>query len=130
MERDRKSMHERLNEAVLNGGQTSFTSDLNYLSDFAEALRCMRAGQRVYRRSWIKIQFVVMMPELYLPPHNAQTDGAKVNDRTAKFIGEETPLQSQPYFSSFDKFNNWQPGWCPSVEDILADDWMLYDEPV
>ncbi len=126
-----KTMEERLKEAALHGGRLPFDDpSVTMLSDFGEALRCMRAGQRVYRRAWDRIKFVVIMPELYLPPYSSQTMGAKVNDRTAKHIGENTPLQSQPYFASFDKFQHWQPGWCPSVEDILANDWMLFDEVV
>lgn len=72
--------------------------------------------------------FIVLMPALYLPPFNTQDTMRKVNDRTAKHIGEDTPLDSQPYIAMFTAEQKWQPGWVASQADILADDWVVHEE--
>lgn len=102
--------------------------------DAMYALHAMRSGKKVARRGWNGVQaglnmFVVMMPELHLPAFNAQELGPKVNDRTAKYIGEDTPLDSQPYFALHTGVAgaNWQPGWTPSVMDCLANDWFVVE---
>ena len=92
---------------------------------FSEALSNLRAGRKVARTAWDgRVRFVVLMPELYLPPFNHQEPGPKVNDRTAKHIGNDTPLNSQQYFAAFIANGEWQPGWVPSVRDLLANDWF------
>lgn len=51
-----------------------------------------------------------------------------MNDRTAKWIGEDTPLNSLPYFARYSEpKNEWQPGWLPKAADLFADDWLIYD---
>ncbi len=91
--------------------------------DFSEALKQLKQGERMTRLGWKNAIFVVMMPPLYLPPFNTQEPGAKVNDRTAKHIGNDTPLDSQAYFAVMTVGQKWQPGWTPSTQDVLADDW-------
>jgi hypothetical protein len=94
--------------------------------NFSEALAILKAGHKMKRDGWNgKRQFVVVMPALYLPPFNSQEPGAKVNDRTAKHIGEDSPLDSQPYFALFDEQGKWQPGWVPSTGDLFAEDWIV-----
>ena len=102
--------------------------------DAMHALAAMRQGYKVARRGWNGVQaglnmFVVLMPELHLPPYNTQEPGPKVNDRTAKHIGTDTPLDSQPYFALHTGVAgaNWQPGWTPSVMDCLANDWFIVE---
>lgn len=95
--------------------------------DFGAALRLMKQGKRLTREAWAKGAFMVVMPSLYLPPHSSQEPGAKVNDRTAKHIGEDTPLDSQPYFAMLKANKQWQPGVVPAVDDLLALDWQLAD---
>lgn len=95
---------------------------------FGHAVEAARKGCKIARSGWNgKNQFVVMMPALYLPAYNTQEPGAKVNDRTAKHIGKDTPLDSQPYFALFNAQGKWQPGWVPSTSDCLAEDWNLAD---
>jgi hypothetical protein len=60
---------------------------------------------------------------LQLPPFNTQDTSRKVNDRTAKWIGEDKPLDCQPYFAMYTADEKWQPGWLASQADMLADDW-------
>ena len=94
--------------------------------DFGQAIGAMRRGIKVARLGWNgQGMFVVLMPELKLPPHSSQEPGAKVNDRTAKHIGDDTPLDSRPYFAMFTAQKQWQPGWHPSTQDCLADDWVV-----
>lgn len=94
--------------------------------NFGKAIEALKLGSKVAREGWNgKGQWVVMMPSLYLPPYNTQEPGAKVNDRTAKHIGPDTPLDSQPYFAIWNAQGKWQPGWVPSTSDVLAEDWEI-----
>lgn len=74
---------------------------------FEVILGYAKNGYKIQRAGWNGGgQFVVMMPALYLPPFNTQGTDRKVNDRTAKWIGEETPLDCQPYFALFNAKKN------------------------
>lgn len=97
---------------------------------FEAVLTSLKAGHRVFRTSWLRdgnptVPFVVMMPLLQLPSHNTQGTDRKVNDRTAKHIGVDTPLNSLPYFAHYGTDKAWQPGWLPTAEDLLANDWVV-----
>lgn len=95
--------------------------------NFGHALELMKAQEAVQRRGWNgKNMFIVMMPPLYLPPYNTQDTARKVNDRTAKWIGENSPLDCQPYIAMFTADAKWQPGWLPSQADLFAEDWQTY----
>jgi hypothetical protein len=95
---------------------------------FGQAIEAAKAGYRVSRRGWNgKDMFVVYMPLLKLPPHSSQEPGAKVNDRTAKYIGKDTPLNCQPYFAMFNAQKEWIPGWLASQSDMLSEDWFIYE---
>ncbi|AGB06969.1 hypothetical protein [Vibrio phage XZ1] len=97
--------------------------------DFGNALISLKAGRKISREGWNgQGMFIVLMPALYLPPFNTQDTMRKVNDRTAKHIGEDTPLDSQPYIAMFTAEQKWQPGWVASQADILAEDWVVHDE--
>lgn len=90
------------------------------------AVEQMLAGSKLRRAGWNgKGMFVVLMPRLLLPPYNTQGTARKVNDRTAKFIGEDAPLDSQPYIAMWTAQKQWQPGWLCSQADLLADDWEI-----
>ncbi len=94
--------------------------------NIGQAIQAMKKGNRITRPSFIKGGlFLVYMSELNLPPYNTQGTTRKVNDRTAKFIGEDTPLNSKPYIAQGKLNGNWQPGWNPRQEDLLADDWLV-----
>jgi hypothetical protein len=94
--------------------------------NFGQAIEQMKIGQKLTREGWNgKNMFVVLMPALKLPAHSSQEPGAKVNDRTAKHIGADTPLDSQPYFAMFTAQGKWQPGWLASQSDMLAEDWSI-----
>jgi hypothetical protein len=96
--------------------------------NFSDALVALKDGKPIQREGWNgKGQFVVMMPALYLPPYNTQGTERKVNDRTAKWIGEDNPLDCQPYIAIYNAQKKWQPGWIPSTGDLFADDWQIVD---
>lgn len=94
--------------------------------NFGEAIENLKAGNKVAREGWNgKGMWLVLMPALYLPPYNSQEPGAKVNDRTAKHIGEDAPLDCQPYIVMWTAQQKWQPGWLASQADMLAEDWVV-----
>lgn len=96
--------------------------------NFGAAIHAMRNGMKVARAGWNgKGMYIVIMPALYLPPYNTQGTERKVNDRTAKWIGKDTPLDSQPYIAMFTAKGQWQPGWLASQADILAEDWFVVE---
>ena len=96
--------------------------------NFSEALQELKAGKKVCRAGWNgKGMFIVLMPALYLPPYNTQGTERKVNDRTAKHIGVDKPLDSQPYIAMFTAQEKWQPGWMASQSDIFGDDWQVVE---
>lgn len=93
---------------------------------FSDALNFLKAGRRIQRLGWNgKGMFIVLMPRLQLPPFNTQGTDRKVNDRTAKWIGEDQPLDCQPYIAMYTAQKQWQPGWLASQADMLADDWCV-----
>ena len=93
---------------------------------FGLAIEAAKLGKKIARKGWNgKNQWVVLMPALNLPPFSCQDPGAKVNDRTAKHIGPDTPLDSQPYFAMWNAQGKWQPGWTATQSDMLAEDWEI-----
>ena len=96
--------------------------------DIGLAIKYAKQGNKITRTGWNGTgMYVVLMPELYLPPYSSIDTIRKVNDRTAKHIGDDTPLDSQPYFAMFTSSKQWQPGWLPSQADLLADDYFIVD---
>src|SRR6266550_4357826 len=89
------------------------------------AVERMRSGDKVQRLGWNGKGFIVLMPPLYLPPYNTTDTARKVNDRTAKWIGEDKSLDCQPYIAMYTATKQWQPGWLCSQADLLAVDWQV-----
>lgn len=96
--------------------------------NFGQAIGAAKEGHKIQRAGWNgKNMWVVLMPALDLPPFSSQEPGAKVNDRTAKHIGKDTPLHSLPYFAMWTADKKWLPGWLASQTDMLAEDWQIAD---
>lgn len=96
--------------------------------NFGKAIEAMKEGKKVARQGWNgKGMFIVYMPSLYLPPYNTADTARKVNDRTAKWIGEDVPLDCQGYFAMFTALKQWQPGWLASQPDMLSEDWQIVE---
>ncbi len=93
---------------------------------FGLAIEAAKNGHKIARSKWNgKNMFVVYMPPLHLPPYNTQGTERKVNDRTAKWIGEDKPLNCQPYFAMYNAQEEWIPGWLASQSDMLDNDWFI-----
>jgi hypothetical protein len=93
---------------------------------FGMAIELLKTGKKVARKGWNgKGMWLVLMPELNLPPFSSQEPGAKVNDRTAKHIGVDVPLNCNPYIVMWTADKKWQPGWLASQTDMLAEDWEI-----
>lgn len=96
------------------------------MNDIGWAVKQMWDGQKVCRSSWNGDgMFIVIMPELQLAPFNQQDTQKRVNDRTAKWIGEDQPLNCRPYIAMYNAQKEWQPGWTASQSDLLATDWGI-----
>jgi hypothetical protein len=95
---------------------------------FGMAIEAAKRGHKIARKGWNgKNMFVVYMEPLYLPPYNTTDTNRKVNDRTAKWIGEDKPLDCQAYFAMYNAQEQWIPGWLASQSDMLADDWVIVE---
>lgn len=95
---------------------------------FGHAIEAAKQGHKIARAGWNgKNMFVVVMPALNLPPFNTQDTHRKVNDRTAKWIGKDKPLNCVPYFAMYAANEDWVPGWLASQTDMLADDWQIVE---
>tara|TARA_Y100000034_G_scaffold30763_1_gene37594 strand:- start:2182 stop:2493 length:312 start_codon:yes stop_codon:yes gene_type:complete len=93
------------------------------------AVEYLKSGYKVQRPSWNGAgMWIVMMDELKLPPYSTQDTSRKVNDRTAKHIGEDTEFHSMPYIAMWNAQGKWQPGWVCNQSDLLATDWQLVKE--
>jgi hypothetical protein len=93
---------------------------------FGWAIDEAMAGLKVRRKGWNgKGMYIVYMPPMHLPPFSTQGTDRKVNDRTAKYIGNDTPFDSLGYFAMFTADKKWQPGWLASQSDMLATDWEV-----
>ena len=93
---------------------------------FGQAITKATDGEKIARAGWNgKDMFVVFMAPMTLPSFNTQGTARKVNDRTAKWIGKDTPLETLGYFAMFTADRKWQPGWLASQSDMLADDWEV-----
>lgn len=96
--------------------------------DFGAALAALKDGKRVARAGWNgKGMWIVYMSGMSLPPYSTQGTDRKVNDRTACWIGEDTPLETLPYIAMWTADKKWLPGWLASQSDMLADDWRVVE---
>lgn len=95
---------------------------------FGGALYWLKQGKKVARSGWNgKGMWIVLMDGMKLPPFSDQTTNRKVNDRTAKWIGEDTPLETLPYIAMWTADKKWLPGWLASQTDMLSEDWEIVD---
>lgn len=99
---------------------------------FGLAIEAAKKGLKIARKGWNgKGMWVVFMSGMILPSFNTQGTDRKVNDRTAKWIGPDTPLETLPYFAMWTVNSEgrraWLPGWLASQTDMLSDDWMVIE---
>jgi Protein of unknown function (DUF2829) len=98
---------------------------MNELHGIGWAVKQMKDGNKVRRRDWKWGTFIVLMPELQLPPYSTHDIEERVNYRTAQFIGEDQPLNCRAYIARYNARREWQPGWVCTQEDLLANDWEV-----
>lgn len=93
-----------------------------------QAIKELKNGKRVARAGWNgKGIWLAYMSGMELPSYNTQGTDRKVNDRTARFIGEDTPLITLPYLAMWTADKKWLPGWLASQTDLLAEDWEIVE---
>jgi hypothetical protein len=129
----------------LDGGQPNHPEHSGYISwspadvfdraykpvsgmTFGLAIEAMKKGHKVCRAGWNgKDMWIAHMSGMELPPYSTQGTYRKVNDRTARLIGEDTPLTTLPYIAMWTADKKWLPGWLASQTDMLAEDWMIVE---
>lgn len=85
--------------------------------DFSEALKLLKAGNKIQRRGWNgKRQFL----ELAVMDKCSMADGEVLTNPKHERIGS--------YFIMFFGTSGYQCGWLASQADMLADDWQIYKE--
>ena len=88
---------------------------------FGEALRCLKAGQRVARRGWNgKGMFVVYQ--------KGYPQGIPCNKQTAEAWGmiEGDLFKCNPYLQ-IKQVDGSHSMWVPSIGDVLAEDWVIVE---
>ena len=87
-------------------------------ADFSDALMWLKEGKRVMRRGWNgKGQYVILIPG----DHLARSAGYGFGEAIGEFtFGNVLALKNAQ--------NIMQPGWIPSMGDLMAEDWGLYEE--
>lgn len=101
--------------------------------NISEAVELMREGKRMTRGDWYDLHMCRGGWDgghtkwiCYMPPTVIQED--KINSRTKPFW-PSGDMNVNGYFVRVKVKNDlWCPGWSPTAEDILANDWMEYDE--
>lgn len=129
----------------LDGGKPNHSAHAGYISwspkeqfdaayrhvngmTFGLAIEALKLGKRVARAGWNgKGMWLAYMSGMTLPPYNTQATERKVNDRTAKWIGGDTPLETLPYIAMWTADKKWLPGWLASQTDMLSDDWQIVE---
>ena len=92
--------------------------------NFGQAIEYAKNGCKVRRAGWNGYGMCICYRDgMELPPYNTPGTQRKVNDRTARFIGPDTPLVVLPYFAMWTADKKWLPGWLASQTDMLAEDW-------
>ena len=87
-------------------------------TDFGGALLALKAGKRVARKGWNGVGMFVY----YVPPasYKAQTGAAK------EHFGNEAMVPYNAYFA-IKNVNESVSTWVPSVNDCLAEDWVVLE---
>lgn len=88
---------------------------------FDLALQYLKDGYGVYREMWFNAQYVKLQ--------KAYPQGIPCNKQTAECWGlqEGDLFKCNPYFQVKNLVGSFSM-WAPSVDDILADDWMVIDD--
>lgn len=83
---------------------------------------------RFCRAGWSEIKWIAAMPGLILQPATTEKPVPKVNERTARLIGESSSCYVQPYLVALTVDGRWLCGFTLSACDLLANDWQPFAE--
>lgn len=94
----------------------------NLAMTFGAALQAVKDGRRIARAGW-RGEWVCFMPPTTIPAD-------LVNGRTLEFVTRDVlqgvgGLRVGGYMVLWTHEGFWQPGWLPSVQDIVANDWIV-----
>lgn len=85
-------------------------------ADFSDALMWLKEGKRVCRSGWNGAgQYVILIPGEHLAKSAGYGFGECIGEFT---FGNVLALKNAQ--------NIMQPGWVPSMGDLMADDWQVY----
>jgi hypothetical protein len=87
--------------------------------DFGDAIRALKAGQRVCRAGWNG-------KDMWLAYQKGYPDGIAINANTAEATGipQGTVMKFLPYLMMFTARGDFVP-WLASQTDVLAEDWQV-----
>lgn len=94
---------------------------------FGEAITLLNTGHPVTRAGWNgKGMFLIRAGGYKVAACDAKPNGPI----DAKFLDRRglTHLEILPHIDMWTAQNTYLPGWLASQSDMLADDWMLYNE--
>lgn len=88
---------------------------------FEEALKALKDGDKVARRSWMLYD-----PGSYIFKHEGYPTGVSINDRMAKGVGENegTIMRIRPCLMVL-LTDDTLMSWTPSQLDLFATDWQV-----
>lgn len=116
-----EATYEPADAALLEGTATLSVSDGGKIidlnaADFSDALMWLKEGKRVQRAGWNGAdQYVVLIPGEYLARSAA---GYGFGEAIGEFtFGNVLALKNAQ--------NIMQPGWIPSMGDLMAEDWQV-----
>lgn len=89
--------------------------------DFGDAIRALKAGQRVARAGWNGKGMWIMLGEVDAIASGDPSD-TRVRYREASHFGA---TQIRPCIVMFDAQGMLVPGWFASQTDMLAEDWEV-----
>lgn len=87
--------------------------------DFSDALKQVKAGEKIHRRNWNGLGQWVVYQKGY---PNGIAINANTSEATGLPMGEVHVFR--PYLMLHAADGSFVP-WAPSVSDVLADDWLI-----
>ncbi len=85
--------------------------------NLGQAIEALKQGKRVQRNDWVgKAKYLILVPG---------TLNASINPDTAYGVMNLDRINVLPRIDMRTGSVSIQPGWIPTQEDLLADDWVL-----
>lgn len=90
--------------------------------DFSEAIHFVKNGEMARRKKWDEDTFIMYVNGLRLPFYGLNSISYEYT------TGKECILDSQPNIAMLSERKTFTPGWTPSQEDMLSDDWIIINK--